>query len=825
MSRPFSLLTSSGDFLFNDLIHDLRHGLRQLAASPAFTATTIFTLALGVGAATAMFGIERTLSAVNLDVANPPTLVHVGQGLAADCAACGTLASGNFVGLRESSRTLTDLAFVTPWKAVLRGDERAEVLAGARVTPGFFSTLGVHALLGRTISADDSAESHTNVIALGESFWKARLGGDSSIVGRTLVIDGVPRLVVGIIPQRAALPEGTAVWAPLVFDAAATANHAAAGGGNAFARLRAGASIAGARAEVATIGARLEARYPTELRGTSFGAQTFADWETPTHDDDIPLFVAVGMVLAVACVNLAGLLLARLTMRNKEIAVRAALGASRSRIVRQLLTETVLVTLIGGLAGAGVAAIGIRLVRDDMPSFVADAIPRWRGLHLDLNALAVALITSVLTGLVIGLWPALRFTRAALVDDLKAGARGSSAGSSTSRVRRALVVVEIAFAVVLLGAAGLLARSVQHQQMVRDGFRSDHALTLRVTAPTSVGSAAGRAPADARYWTRLAQRLSAVPSVVQTTAALGLPYSNAAPAEAFAIEGNAPSAPGHETTARVIAADADYFTTLAVPIRAGRAFDASDRSDAPRVAIIDDRIARIVFGNADPIGRAVVIDKASWRIIGIAAETRPTARRPIGATSLGEIYVPLAQRPSSTVQFVLRTQGDPLQAAREAARVVHDFDRDLAVTNVQTFAALIEDATAPYRVLTGSMMSFAVAAAAIAIIGLYGIVSFLVAQRMREFGIRRALGARAPALFRLVFGESSILAAIGIGFGLIGALGAGKVMRVVLVNVSPWDPITLGAVVAAMFVVAILSAYGPARRAARADPMAALRSE
>ena len=232
-----------------------------------------------------------------------------------------------------------------------------------------------------------------------------------------------------------------------------------------------------------------------------------------------------------------------------------------------------------------------------------------------------------------------------------------------------------------------------------------------------------------------------------------------------------------------------------------------------------------MFGNADPIGRAVVIDKSPWRIVGIAAETRPTARRPLGATSLGEIYVPLAQRPSSTVQFVLRTQGDPLQAAREAARVVHDFDRDLAVTNVQTFAALIEDATAPYRVLTGSMMSVAVAAAAIAIIGLYGIVSFLVAQRMREFGIRRALGAQAPALFSLVFGESSLLAAIGIGFGLAGALGAGKIMRGVLVDVSPWDPITFGAVVAVRFAVAILSAYGPARRAARADPMAALRSE
>lgn len=809
----------------NDLIHDLRHALRQFTTSPVFAVTTIFTLALGIGASTAMFAIEHTLSEVSLEVANPSTLVHLGQAPKDECRACGALSSGNFVSLRASSRTLTDFAFLTSSHPVLRGTDRAEVLSGAQVTPGFFGTLGVRAIVGRTFTPADSAEGHANVAMLSESFWKTRFGGDSTIVGRTIVLDGTPRVVLGVLPRRAALPEDAAIWVPLIFDQAALANHSAAGDGEAFARLRAGTSLSAARSEIGTLGAGLTETAPAELRGIAFDAETFSSWETPSSEDDIPLFVAVGMVLAVACVNLAGLLLARLTMRNREIAVRSALGASRWRIVRQLLTETVLITVLGGIAGAGVAALGIRFVRDDMPAVVVSAIPRWHELRLDPTALIVALITSVLTGIVIALWPALRFTRAAIVDELKQGSRGTSAGGSVSRIRRALVVVEIMFAVVLLGAAGLLARGVTNRNMVRDGFHSDHALTLRLTAPASLAAAAGRAPTDSLYWQHLARELDAVPGVIHATAALGLPYSNAAPTEAFAVAGRPPAAPGHETTTRLIAASADYFATLGIQIRAGRALEESDRSGAPRVAVIDERVARIMFGSADPIGQALTINKASWRIVGVAAETRPTARRAPGVTSVGEIYLPLAQRPSNTMQYVLRTQGDPLGAAQDAMRIIHDYDRDLAVTDVQSFAALIHDATTPYRIFTGSMISFAIAAATIALIGLYALIAFLVAQRMREFGIRRALGADAPTLFGLVLGESGTLAAIGVGVGLLGALGAGRVMQAALVDVSPADPITLGGVVIAMFVVAMLATLGPARRAARADPMAALRSD
>jgi putative ABC transport system permease protein len=356
--------------MFSHLREDLRHARRQLAASRAFTVTTIFTLALGIGATTIMFGIERTLTDVHLEVANPATLVHVGQAAQGACAACGALATGNVRALQQSARTFARFAFATRWSAILRGDARGELLIGARVSSGFFNTICVRPLLGRVFSQADSAEGHANVVMLGESFWRGRLGGDSAVVGRTLVIDGAPRLVVGIVPKGAVLPERTEVWAPLVVDQTADANRTV-GDGEAFARLAAGTTLDAARAEIRTIGARLVAQHPADLRGVSFDAERFSEWETPPRADDIPLFVVVYMVLGVACLNLAGLLLARLTARRKEIAIRVALGASRPRIVRQLLTETTLLTLIGGVAGAGIAAIGIRLVRDLMPAFVS----------------------------------------------------------------------------------------------------------------------------------------------------------------------------------------------------------------------------------------------------------------------------------------------------------------------------------------------------------------------------------------------------------------------------------------------------------------------
>jgi predicted permease len=805
--------------IVEDFAADLRNGIRQLRASPAFTGATLLTMALGVGATTAMFGIEHTLTAPSVEVAQSATLVHVGQGAVGDCAACGTIARGTFIDVRNSSRTLADFALVAPWRAILRGAQRTEIVSGAQVTPGFFSMLGIRALIGRTITRADSVDGARDIVVLSEPFWIARFGGDSAIVGRTITLDGRARTVLGVVPRRMAFPENVQVWSPLAFEPGDAANHVLAGD-DAFARLRPGVSLAGARAELAVTGRRIVAANDAGMRGLAIDLESFQKWETPNAEDDIPLFVAVGMVLCVACVNLAGLLLARLTARRREIAVRAALGATRGRLARQLLTETLLLTALSGVLGAVVAAAGIRLVRDGMPAFVSEALPRWRTMHLDATALAIALGTSVLTGLVIALWPAMQAAGPQLVETVKNGSRGASGGGSVSRLRRALIVVELALAIVLLSAAGLLARSARNLHRARPGFRADHVLTFRVTAPAT--SASGeRSP----QWDHLAAALSMLPDAVRVGAVVGGPYARGAATSAFVVDGNAPVPSARRPIARMTSADPAFFATLEVPIRRGRAFQPTDRDSMPRVAVIDERLAHTVFGASDPLGRSLVIDSVSWRIVGIAAETAPTVRRGFGPRIAGEIYRPLAQVPSRMVQYVVRTRSDPLRLARDAARIVSGVDRDLAVTNVSTLAAAAEDASAPDRVLADAMIGFALAAVLISMIGLYGVVSYLVEQRMREFGIRRALGADAASLFALVLGESGRLTAIGAALGLAGALGAGRVVSAVLVDESAADPLTLGTVIVVMAAIALASTYPPARRAARADPMQALRQE
>jgi predicted permease len=555
----------------------------------------------------------------------------------------------------------------------------------------------------------------------------------------------------------------------------------------------------------------------------SFGAESFTEWQSPTTADDIPLFVAVGMVLSVACINLAGLLLARLTARRKEIAIRAAMGAGGMRIARQLLTETLLLTFASGVLGAAVAVGATHVVRDAMPSFVVEYLPNWRSMHVDLAALVMALATGAFTGIAIGLWPALRFARPELVQELKDGARSATASGRVSRMRHVLVVFEIAFAIVLLAAAGLLARSVSNMHAVHSGFRADHVLTFRVDAPAKAPH--DSTPVDSLRWERLAERLDALPDVIRAAAVYGVPYSRSASTNGFSIEGRPANSPLHGSAVQMVPAGVDYFATLEIPILRGRAFTSTDRSGAPRVAIIDQVIADKFFPTEDPIGHSVVVDSIPWQIVGVAGKTRYGARGRVISLSAGEIYRPMAQWPWRFAQLVVRTRGEPLETAPEAIRVVRNFDRDMAVTHVATLESVVRDDVAPDRVLADSMLGLAIAAVLISAIGLYGVISYGVAQRMREFGIRRALGAESSALLGLVLGQGMRLAASGAALGLLGALAAMRVLRAMLFGVSPTDPLTLAAVVAAMCAVGVGAAYVPALRATRVDPMEALREE
>jgi len=799
---------------------DVTYAARSYRRTPVFAIVVAVTLSLGIAATTTMYTIEHTVTSVSILVPDPGSIVHIGQAAADDCLACGGIASGNYVTVRQQARSLTDATLIGAWHPILRGEERNEIANGARVTSSFFQLFGIRPMLGRVLTAIDTQPGFTNVVVVSEPFWRTRLGGDSAIVGKSIMLDGVAHTVLGVIARRDVFPDGAMLWMPYVLAAADRANHSLAAD-NAFAHLRPGVALAQAQSEIATIGRRIAAEHPSEMRDASLGAETFARWENPGSEDDIPLFVAVAAVLCVACVNLAGLLLARLTSRRREIAVRAAMGATSRRIARQLLTETLLVTLVSGVIGAALAAGGVRLVRDAMPAYIVDALPRWRDMRLDTSALFVALATGAIAGIGVGLWPAMRFARSTLVEELKSGTRGMAGSGGVSRLRRALVAVEIAFAIMLLAAAGLLARSVHNIRAERVGFRADHVVTLRVTAPPDER---GAAKVDSSRWETLAEGFEALPEVVQAAPVLGLPYTRGVPTGQFAIDGQAVSR-SHPNSAQIVTAGTDYFAALQIPIREGRAFHETDRPSATRVAIIDETLARQFFPTGSSVGRVLVIDSTRWQIVGVAADTRRGPHGTIASPAPGEIYRPMMQHPERAVQFVVRTRGDPLQSARDVMRVVNGFDRDLAVTNLSTMDQVVADGGAPDRVLAGSMIDLALAAAAIAMIGLYGIISYVVAQRMREFGIRRALGAEAHSLVALVLGESGRVAAIGSALGLVGALAAARVLSAALVDVPPNDPVTLVGVIVVMAAVSGIASYLPARRASRADPMLALRQE
>ena len=809
--------------LLDDLGQDVRYAVRQLRVSPGFAAATILTLGLGVGATTTMYTIDRAITVANVAFARPDELVHFAQGTGGDCNACWRLAKGNYMTVRDESRTLTGVTLVAGWSAILRGPEHTEIVSGAKVTPAMFEMLGVPALLGRTIVTADSAEGRRNAVVVSEVLWRTRFGADSNIVGSAIVLDAIPRTIVGVISARYTFPHDVMVWAPRILGPADASDRSWTND-DAIGRLRPGVTMAQARVELATIAARLGIEYPAAMKHWTIDAMPFRDWLTPGHNDKTAnmLFAAVGLVLLIACTNLAGLLLARLTARQKEIAVRAAMGASAARIARQLLTETVLVTLIAGAVGAGVAAAATHLIRDGMPDFVIEQLPNWGSMGIDVTALLVALGTGAITGFIIGLWPAWQFGRPALVNVLKDGARTATSGRP-SRTRRGLVIAEVAFAIVLLAAAGLLTRTLRNLHAVHPGFRADHVLAFRITGPPRVPG--DSLPLDSLKFDRLSSMIDAVPGVIRAAAVFGAPYTHSASTNGFGIRGTESDRPGHGYSVRMIPASADYFETLEIPIVRGRAFTSNDRSGTAPVAIVDQTVARRFFATQDPIGRFIHIDGVYWQIVGIASDTRYDTRDRKVAMYPGEVYRPMAQWPWRQAQFVVRTKGNPLDVAPAVARIVHDFDPDLALTRVQTMESVIDEDVAPDRMISGMMLGFAIAAVIIAAIGLYGLISYGVAQRVREFGIRRALGAESSALLSLVLGQGLRLAALGSLLGLAGALATTRLMGALLYGVSPVDPVTLAAVVAAMCLVGLAAAFIPARRASIADPMESLREE
>lgn len=784
-----------GTRLLADLGQDFGYAMRQLRASPGFAAATILTLALGIGATVTMDGFRRYINSQETTLSSPERLVLLGQGQPA-CSRCSRMAAGNYLTVRDRSQTLESVSMFTDWDPVLRGTDRAELLDGVEVSSEFFRTLDIHPMLGRTIGPGDSLPDRRQVVVLSERMWRDRFQSDSGVLGRLLVLDRTPYAIVGVVANAVSYPRDTDLWAPLVLNPA-DSDERAQTGYRVIGRLSPEASAETVSAELAFVGGQLAAAFPTVMGGSTLHATPVAALNSGGDAQTSINAAAVWLVLLVACINLAGLLIARLSARRRELAVRRAMGAAPGRILRQLIVETMLVTVLGGAGGAVVAIWGLA------------AQIGWSNVRFDGRVFGLALAMGLLSGLVIGLWPALRFARPTLTHELRDQAGTGSADAA--RGRRVLVAAQVALAIVLLSAAGLLARSFQRMYAYEPGFRADSVLAVRVYAPP---------PGAPDRIERMVAAIEAVPGVERAGATLGLPFGHGWSMAGFDIDGRAPLE--RPPRVRMQAATPGYFATLGIPLVHGRAFVPGDRAGAPRVAIINQALAERYFPDEAPIGRAVVIDSVRWEIVGVAGTVFTGNFEELVAP---EIYRPVTQWDQARIWIVARTRGEPEQLGPAIAAALRQLDPDIAVTRQMSMRALRAADMSSERMMLGLMARSALAALLISAMGLYGLISYSVGQRTREFGVRLALGAQRRAVLGLVLGQGVRLAAIGAVLGVAGALATTRAMQSLLFQVSPADPLTLIAVVVVIGAVALLAAFVPARRAMQVDPMTSLREE
>lgn len=789
-----------GTRLLEDLAQDVRYGLRQLRASPGFAAATVLTLALGIGATTTLASYRRYINSQETTLAAPERLVVLGEGRR-ECVRCARLSPAGYRAIRDRARTIERASLWAGWAPILRGPERTEALDGFRVTTGFFQLFDIPALLGRTIVAEDSAPDRRDIVVLSEQLWRTRFGGDSAVVGTVVILDGTPLTIVGVVASTKAYPRDANLWTPLTLTRAEAAQ--ARPGFRSAGRLADGAAVTTASAELALIAGQLTEQSPREKRSTAtLSATSFADLGKRDGDAQTGIIMAaMWMVLLIACLNLAGLLVARLSARRRELAVRRALGAAPVRIVRQLLVEILLIAGAGGVCGAILAM------------WALGALIGWPDLHIDLREFATTLAMGLLSGLVIGLWPAWRATRPTLEHELRNRAGGASV--DMARGRRALVVAEVALAIVLLTAAGQLARSFWKMSDFAPGFRAEQLLVLRVRGAPNAKAAAGRAD-------RIAEAIEALPAVERAGAALGVPFGHGWGQGTFELDGSAIAVAEERSSARMQASSPGYFAALGIPILRGRAFTDADRAGAPRVAIVNQAFAERFLPGEDPVGRAVAIDSVRWEIVGVTATVFTGNFDELVAP---EIHRPAQQWEQPQMWIAARTRGDPSGIGEGVMAAVRRIDPDLAITRLTTMSALRDNDMRSERQMLRMMAGFAVAAMFISAIGLYGLISYSVAQRTREFGVRLALGATTSAVLKLVLIQGMRPAVIGVAVGIAGAIGATQVMRSILFRVSPADPLTLGAVTAAICAIALFAAWLPARRAMRVDPMTSLRED
>ncbi len=797
---------------------DLRYGVRMLWRAPGFTAIAVFALALGVGANTAIFSVVNAVVLRPLPFPDAARLVWFDGALPAKGVKESSLSKPDYLDWRKEADVFADTTAFVEGSAILSGEDgEPERVPRGVVTASFFPTVGVNPMLGRALSAEDELPGSELVTVLSYGLWQRRFGANPKVVGSKMTLSGRSVTVVGVMPAGFDYPGGAQVWSPLrnSADDVKRDNRYL----HVLARLKPTVTLEGAQTQIDTISGRLGQQYPETNGGWTAHLTGLQERTTSgVRSSLLLLFGAVGFVLLIACANVANLLLARATARRKEIALRTALGAGRLRIIRQLLTESLLLAMLGGVAG-----LILSLFLTDLLVAISPAdVPRLDEITLDARVLGFTVGVVTLVGLLFGIAPAMQASKTELNEALKEGGRSSTEGRN--RLRALLVVSEVALSLLLLVGAGLLIKSFVLLRDVPPGFDPKNVLTMRISLPAARYAEPQQ---QANFYRELMERTRVLPGVEAAGATLSLPLggSKFSVGRSFVREGRALATEESQDTDYFVATP-DYFKAMRVPLKAGRTFTERDTADAPQVVVVNESLARRVFPGEDPIGKHLTVwrdEKFAREIIGIVGDVKSST---LDAEVNSQIYVPHAQDAGwGGLSLAVRTKGEPEALTAGVRSAVLSIDKNLPVFDIKTMDDVLANSVANNRLVMLLFSVFALFALLLATVGIYGVIAYSVARRTHEIGIRMALGAQASDVLRLIVGQGMLLALIGVGLGLLGAFAVTRVMESQLYGVSATDPLTFAIVASMLAAVALVACYIPARRATKVDPMIALRYE
>ncbi|HEV2386542.1 MAG TPA: ABC transporter permease [Candidatus Acidoferrales bacterium] len=812
--------------MLNSLLRDLRFGWRMLAKSPAFAAVAVATLALGIGANTAIFSVVYATMLRPLPYRQPDRLVMVWENNRLHSRPHNVVSPANFLVWRGENSVFDQMAGFQEQPANLTGAGEPERIAVEYATSNLFSLLGANPAMGRAFTAEEGIQGRDQVAILSYGLWQRRFGGDPRAIGKTIRLNGNPLTIVGVMPRgfqffiksSSLTGEAPDVWAPLAFAADDRLPHGR--WMKAVARLKPGVTFGAAQEQMNRMAASLAQKFPDFDTGWGVNLAPIREELTgAVRPALLVLFAAVGLVLLIACANVASLMLARGASRGREMAVRTALGAGRGRLLRQLLTESMVVSLAGGALGVELAYAGTRGLVALAPKGLLDLT----SIHLNGLVLGFTAGLSILTGILFGLAPALGGSRVHPQDALKEGGRGTSPGRTSQRVRSVLVVVEVALALVLVAGAGLLIRSLELLEEVNPGFQPGNLLTAKLLLPQSkYGNDAGRVA----FFGQLLGRVRAMPGVRSASGDAFVPFTTIAAGTDFTIVGRPAPPPGNKWITDVHVVFSDYFQTMGMPLVRGREFDAAEQTAERHVVIINEALARRYFANENPLGRQLVIDMKDENppstIVGVVDNVRQLG---LDEAPHPTVYWPYPELPYLAMTLVVRTGGDPTGAAPALRAQVASLDPDLPVAGVQTMDDWLGDSLARARFAAALLGLFALIALALAAVGVYSVMAYAVSERTHEIGIRMALGAERADVLRLVLARGAGLALAGVAAGLAGGLAVTRSLESLLYGVQPTDSATFASGAALLVAVALAACYLPARRATRTDPVAALRNE